>query len=132
MRLVGMESGYLRSEAFSYRTSLAELWLYPKMVGVTLLKANPSNSKVTLQWKTESEIDNAGFNVWRAEFEKINASLIPAKGSSTEGATYQFIDKNVQNRNTYLYKLEDIDLSGKSTMHDPVSAVPRGIYGIGR
>jgi hypothetical protein len=28
----------------------------------------------------------------------------------------------------YLYKLEDIDLSGKSTMHDPVSAMPRRAY----
>jgi hypothetical protein len=27
---------------------------------------------------------------------------------------------------------EDIDLNGNSTMHGPVSAVPRQIYGIGR
>jgi hypothetical protein len=29
-------------------------------------------------------------------------------------------------------KMEDIDLSGKSTMHDPVSAVPRAVYGTAR
>ena len=60
----------------------------------------------------------------------INTSLIPAKGTSTEGATYEFIDKDVKNRKTYYYKLEDIDLNGKSTMHGTVSATPRWILGI--
>jgi hypothetical protein len=35
-----------------------------------------------------------------------------------------FIDKDVKNREVYYYKLEDIELSGKSTMHGPVSATP--------
>jgi hypothetical protein len=38
---------------------------------------------------------------------------------------YQFIDENVQNRKTYYYKLEDIDIFGKSTMHGPVSVMPK-------
>ena len=63
---------------------------------------------------------------------KINDSLIPAKGSPIEGATYQFIDKNVRIRSIYYYKLEDIDLKGTSTMHGPVSPTPRLISGIGR
>jgi hypothetical protein len=32
------------------------------------------------------------------------------------------------NRKTYYYKLEDIDLSGTSTMHGPVYVKPRVIY----
>lgn len=88
-------------------------------------------------WNAESEIDNAGFNLYRAESEdgeyvKINDSLIPAEGSPTQGASYQFIDENVQNRKTYYYKLEDIDLKGISTMHGPVSAAPRAVYGTAR
>jgi hypothetical protein len=58
---------------------------------------------------------------------KINDSMIPAKGSPTQGAAYQYIDKDVKNRTTYYYKLEDIDLNGTSTMHGPVSATPRRI-----
>ncbi|MCX5884595.1 MAG: hypothetical protein NT096_01550 [Proteobacteria bacterium] len=97
------------------------------------VKAIPSDGKVTVKWKTESEVDNAGFNVWRAEdFQKINQSLIPAKGSSTEGASYEYTDTTVDNRQSYLYKIEDIDLNGTSYMNGPVSAVPRGIYGTGR
>jgi hypothetical protein len=64
------------------------------------------------------------------DYIKINDSLISAKGSSTQGVSYEFIDNNVQNRKTYYYKLEDIDLNGTATMHGPVSATPRGIYGI--
>jgi len=92
--------------------------------------ARAGNGRITLSWKTGSEIDNAGFNIYRAtaedgEYVKINAALIPAKGSATEGASYSFTDDNVQNRKTYIYKLEDIDLHGTATMHGPVSATPR-------
>jgi hypothetical protein len=93
----------------------------------------PKSDKVILSWSTESEIDNAGFNIYRSEAEngeyvKINDALIPAQGSSTQGASYEFIDNDAQNRKTYYYKLEDIDLKGQSTMHGPVSATPRLIY----
>jgi hypothetical protein len=86
--------------------------------------------KVTILWSTESEIDNAGFNIYRAEsvdgvYAIINDSLITAKGSPMQGASYEFIDRGVQNRNTYFYKLEDIDVYGVSTFHGPVSATPR-------
>jgi hypothetical protein len=106
---------------------------------VTLIdfKAIPSKSIVTLVWSTASEIDHAGFNIYRAdledgEYNKINDSLIPSSGSSTHGASYKFIDTNVHNRKTYYYKLEDIDLNGASTMHGPISATPRLIYAIGK
>jgi hypothetical protein len=39
------------------------------------------------------------------------------------------LDEDVRNRKPYFYKLEDIDLNGKSTMHGPVSATPRAVYG---
>jgi hypothetical protein len=100
---------------------------HPTLITLSSFTAIPSDRKVILEWATESEIDNAGFNLYRAESEdgeyaKINDSLIPAEGAPTQSATYQFVDGNVQNRNTYYYKLEDIDIYGKSTMHGPASA----------
>ncbi|MCX5885086.1 MAG: DUF1566 domain-containing protein [Proteobacteria bacterium] len=102
----------------------------PTLITLSSFTASPSDRTVILKWTTESEIDNAGFNLYRAESEegeyvKINTSLILAEGSPTQGATYQFIDEGVKNRTTYYYKLEDIDLNGTSTMHGPVSAEPR-------
>jgi hypothetical protein len=105
------------------------------LITLSSFTVTPRAGKIVLQWDTEAEIDNAGFNLYRAESEnveyaKINDSLIPAQGSSTEGASYEFIDNNVQNRKHYCYKLEDIDLAGNSTLHGPLSATPRRFYGI--
>jgi hypothetical protein len=93
----------------------------------------PSNKKVTLKWKTETEIDTVGFNFWRAEgFMKINESIIPALGSPVSGSEYNFVDEWVLNGKRYFYLLEDIDTNGISTFHGPVKVVPRWWYGVGR
>jgi hypothetical protein len=84
---------------------------------------------------TETEIDNAGINIWRSESEngdyvKLNEEIIPAKGTDTKGATYVFTDNIAKNRKKYFYKLEDIDGDGKSTFNGPKSATPRWILGL--
>jgi hypothetical protein len=109
----------------------------PTAIELSSFAATPKSGKVLIQWSTASEIDNAGFNIYRAKAEdggyvKINSALIPAEGSSTQGTSYEFIDTDLQNRKTYYYKLEDMDLNGQSTMHGSVSATPRLIYGIGK
>jgi len=107
------------------------------LIELTSFTATPLHKEVIINWSTESEIDNAGFNIYRlkaedGEYIKINTALIPAQGSITQGAFYEFVDTNVQNRKTYYYKLEDMDLNGISTMHEPVNATPRLIYGMGK
>jgi pimeloyl-ACP methyl ester carboxylesterase len=104
----------------------------PTVIQLASFTATPGAMRITLEWTTASEIDNAGFNLYRCESEngaylKINSSLIPAQGSPTQGAVYRFVDENVQNRKTYYYKLEDIDIYGKSTMHGPISAEPHRV-----
>jgi hypothetical protein len=108
----------------------------PTAIELSKFKAIPANRKVILVWVTETETDNAGFNILRAETEdgeyaKINESVIPARGSSVEGAGYHFIDNTVKNRKTYYYKLEDVDINELATPHGPVSATPRFIFGKG-
>ena len=56
------------------------------LINLSSFTATPKFSKVTIQWSTESETDNSGFNLYRSESEngeyiKINDSLIPAQGS---------------------------------------------------
>ena len=99
-------------------------------ISLSSLQATPSNSKVILKWNTETEIETAGFNVWRADnFVKINNALLPALGSSVSGSEYDFVDEWVLNGKRYFYLLEDIDTTGISTFHGPVKATPRWIYG---
>jgi hypothetical protein len=90
--------------------------------------------KTILTWATETEIDNAGFNIYRAEkadgeYVKINNALIPASGSAAQGAAYTFTDDTAKIWKTCYYKLEDIDLNGTAAMHGPVSATPRLMFG---
>ncbi len=103
------------------------------LVTLSYFAADPADAQVVLRWETESEVENAGFNIYRSEsidgpFTQINESLIPAQGTPTEGAFYEFTDTDVQNRKTYYYKLEDIDFSGESAVHGPEKATPLLIY----
>jgi hypothetical protein len=91
--------------------------------------ARPAADRVLLAWETGSEVDNAGFNLWRSEAEEggyvqINAALIPAEGDAASGARYRYTDGDVVQDVTYWYKLEDVDVHGVSTFHGPLSATP--------
>lgn len=104
----------------------------PTYVEISQFDAFPLNRDIMVTWTTGAEIDNFGFNIYRAEsddseYSKINDTMIIAEGSPTQGASYEFIDKDVKNRKTYYYKLEDIDIYGTSTFHGPVSATPRQV-----
>jgi hypothetical protein len=82
-----------------------------------------ANGNVILIWKTATEVDNAGFNIYRASsndgnYTKINNTLIAAKGNATSGARYRFVDEPGDGK--FYYQLEDVDYNGKSTLHGPV------------
>jgi hypothetical protein len=100
------------------------------LVELATFETTANRKEVKLHWTTASEIDNAGFNLYRSESEygeyiRINDTLIPAEGSPIQGASYAFVDKDVRNRRIYYYNLEDIDIYGSSTFHGPASATPR-------
>jgi photosystem II stability/assembly factor-like uncharacterized protein len=106
----------------------------PTLISLSSFTATPFSKAVVIEWTTAAEIDNAGFNVYRAEsaegpYLKINEDLIFAQGSSTEGSSYEIVDEGLKNRKTYYYQLEDIDFSGQSTFHGPIKATPRWVYG---
>ena len=99
----------------------------PLVVDLVSFTATGFEDYVLLEWETASEIDNAGFHLWRSETEdgeyvRITDSLIPAEGSPTSGAEYEYEDLDVEQGLTYFYELEDIDYDGLSTFHGPVSA----------
>jgi hypothetical protein len=107
--------------------------LPPSKISLSSFKAIPSSRKVLLNWQTESEPNNKGYNIWRAErFKKINKGLIPPEGTGTLGAEYDFVDEWLLNGKHYFYWLEDVDNNYVSTFHGPVEAVPRWWYGIGK
>ncbi len=85
---------------------------------------------VELQWETATEMDNLGFHLYRSlseagPYERITAYLIPGLGSSPEGAQYGYRDVGLVNGVTYYYQLEDVETTGRTERHGPVSAMPR-------
>ena len=119
---------YPFSTANAYSIAVANLSGGPvTVVSLTSFTATPKPSQVDLAWTTGSEVNTAGFNLWRSAtatgtFVKINPSLIPATGVSPAGASYTWADTSVVAGQTWYYKLEDIDASGIKTLHGPVSA----------
>jgi hypothetical protein len=75
-------------------------------------------SQVTLNWRTESEISNLGFDVYRSEsrdgkYVKVNAARIKGAGTDATPHNYQLIDEGVEVGKTYYYYIEDISFSGE-------------------
>ena len=98
----------------------------PTAITLVSFTAEASLGSVTLAWETGTEIDNAGFNLYRATapggpYTKINDALIAATGDPVSGAGYSFLDKGLA-PGTYYYQLEDVDLNGVATLHGPVPA----------
>ena len=80
---------------------------------------------IHLTWRTESEIDCAGFHVWRSiqqedSFQRISTVLIPAAGNNSSSQTYSYLDRNVVEGMTYRYKIEELSINGSSTFFGPV------------
>ena len=91
---------------------------------------------VLVTWETVSELNNAGFNLYRTETADppVAADLlvtVPSQGpGSAQGYFYSYQDYAVTLGETYWYWLEDVDFSGATTMHGPVSvlfAVPTAV-----
>jgi len=96
-------------------------------VTLSSFTAETNNGSTILSWTTESEINNAGFNVYRSEnkidYTKINIELIEGAINSTIKNDYSFTDVNVVPIKKYWYKIEDVALNGKTEMHGPVSVL---------
>lgn len=92
------------------------------------LSAKGEAGKITVSWKTATEINNAGFNVLRSEsaagtFAKVNANLIASNCiGSVAGCSYSYSDTSVTPGKTYYYRLESIETGGAKQTTTPVPA----------
>ncbi len=73
---------------------------------------------VVIKWTTESEVDNAGFNILRAEtkkdvFKVVNAQLIPGAGTTSERNIYTWTDTTAKPNVVYYYQIEDVSFAGE-------------------
>lgn len=82
---------------------------------------------VAVTWRTSSEVDLLGFNVWRSSgksWRKVNPALVRAKHSGgPQGATYRLVDRTAKAGRFYNYRLQTVDLRGKRSWYG-VGSVP--------
>ncbi|NOY57952.1 MAG: T9SS type A sorting domain-containing protein, partial [Calditrichaeota bacterium] len=103
--------------------------LHPQPTNIVLssFTAEVNQYGILIGWTTETEPDNAGFNIFRSQqengdYNKINDTMIPAKGNATTGVSYSFLDTPDQAGN-YFYKLQSVSLTGDTSFYGLVSVV---------
>jgi hypothetical protein len=85
-----------------------------------------SSTSVLVEWSTASELDTAGFNLYRSEepegeFVKVNSSLVPASSDPLVGGSYTYEDAEVRPGRTYYYRLEEVEYDGGTSTFGPIS-----------
>ena len=86
-------------------------------VELSFFRPTLEDGVVTIRWTTESELDNAGFNIYRSEerngeFKQVNSDLIEGAGTTGERSTYSWVDQTAKPGVIYYYQIEDVSFAG--------------------
>ena len=92
-----------------------------RVLPVSLSKFRPErldDGTVLIRWVTESELNNAGFNILRSEtrtgeFTQVNTKLIAGHGTTSERNTYEFTDTSAKPNVVYYYQIQDVSIDGE-------------------
>ncbi len=97
-------------------------------VTLSSFTATLSDEKVTLRWRTEMEINNLGFSIYRSERKDgpfLKIGWRDSAGNSTTPHNYQFIDEAAEpGRTYYFYYIESVDTSGGREKSPILIALP--------
>ena len=100
----------------------------PTAVELLYFMVTWNGQTVLLNWATAEEIDNYGFNLYRAPVDDFSlAQLIhfepsAIQGGTGSGATYRYLDMPPV-QGTWWYWLADIDTQGIQTVYNPSVAI---------
>ena len=89
------------------------------------IQAESTVEGIELTWITQSEVNSAGFHVWRSdteegEYTRMTTSLISSMGNNSSGSEYKFTDANVESSQTFYYKIEELGSDGSSQEFGPI------------
>ncbi|MCF7858280.1 MAG: S8 family serine peptidase [Candidatus Cloacimonetes bacterium] len=100
----------------------------PLPVTLSSFSAIYENESPTVNWITQSETNNAGWNIYRSlssnfgQAYELNISLIPGQGTTSETSYYTYIDEyEYTNGFTYWYWLESVSTNGESESFGPIT-----------
>lgn len=81
---------------------------------------------VILKWRTETEVNNIGFSIYRGEEKDGNytkVAFVNGAGNTAMPNDYQFTDKKAEADKTYFYYIEDIDIAGERSRSEIIKVV---------
>ena len=124
---------WVSSESDSRLSQLRELTFYghsndisspgqtvgaPVPVSLSFFRPTLENGEIVIRWTTESELDNAGFNILRSdsqsgEFKQVNSELVQGAGTTGERNTYKWVDESAKLGVVYYYQIEDVSFAGE-------------------
>ena len=82
---------------------------------------NDQTGHVDITWVTESELNNAGFNILRSDskdgaFKVVNVKgIVAGHGTTSEKHVYTYTDTTAKPNVVYYYQIEDVSLDGNRT-----------------
>ncbi len=100
----------------------------PTAVELLYFMVGSDGQTVVLNWATEEEVDNYGFNLYRApvsdfsQAELIHFEPTDIQGGTGSGTTYRHLDTPPV-QGTWWYWLADIDTHDVQTIHNPPVAI---------
>ena len=100
-------------------------------VELSSFSANIKDNKVIIEWRTETELNNFGFDIERtflpshsikdrteADWKKID--FVRGNGNSNQPIGYEFTDSSIRSTGVYSYRLKQIDLNGSAEYSDEI------------
>jgi len=94
----------------------------PLAVTMTSLSASRSSNGIAVRWRTGTEADLLGFQVYRSRgpsWRSITHSLIAAKGS-VSGTSYRFLDRTAKRGIAYRYRIKALNRDRTTAWFGPV------------
>ncbi len=115
--------------SISYPQGIAVNWNSALPVELAAFTSSILRNEVTLNWITNSELNNKGFDIERSlskttEWSKVG--FVEGSGTINQSSSYSFKDRNLSS-NTYKYRLKQIDFNGGYKYFDLNSEVIIGI-----
>ena len=94
-------------------------------VELSFFTGSLNGNEVQLRWKTETELNNYGFEIERSnDNSKWHViSFIDGSGNSNSPKNYQYLDSNISGSGNYFYRLKQIDNDGTYKYSNVVSVV---------
>lgn len=108
--------------------SITTLPCAPTAVELLYFRVDPlSDRQMSLKWATAVELDNFGFNLYRAPVnDRAQASVVHFEPAAAQGggsgATYSYVD-TAPDDGTWWYWLADVDTQGREAFHAPINAL---------